>query len=133
MPISAVSKIEKIGYELVRTDDMPKTDEPPATMEDYAALDFEPWKDEGGLKDLNEKLNECGIAARIADRTMLKSKTELMTMLDELSDEGADKLMAHLAESVEGLKAMALMIDGAYLRILVAASALELQKQNQKN
>ena len=128
--VSAISKVERIGYELVKTR---KRAAKPATMRDYAKIDFEPWKDERrkpGEKfpPTPETLDNCGVSARLAYVTMLRTKDELIGMFDELPIEVIDEMMTGFQVTAEQLKAVVLTIDIAYARLLVAASAAELRR-----
>ena len=93
---SAVSKVEKIGYELVET---PKPVGKAATMKDYAKFDFEPWPEperdkESGLISPSDKLMlRCGFLVRTAQLACSRTKEQLGDMYEE-DTEIIDNLMA---------------------------------------
>ena len=128
-PMSAVSSVGSIGYDLVKSR---KRKGPLATMEDYAAVDFEPWEAETPIPPSVEDLMAWGTNARIAYQTLTRTKPQLIEMVDQLDDEVLDNLMACLADATERFKAMVLVCDMAYQRILVAASAHEVAKGRQE-
>jgi hypothetical protein len=124
MTMSAVASVPKLGYELVRKR---KSRGKPATMRDYAKLDFEPWSrpepESAGqtLPPTDEMMASIGFWVRVATLTNAKTKPELVDMLAVMNDELADETMAGFSDSIERLKAMVLTLDQAYLRTRCAA------------
>jgi hypothetical protein len=109
----------------------PKEDEmsKPATMRDYAKVDFKAWKNpEGKLIPSDKTLARFGIPARLAYATMLRTKDELIDGMGRLPIVALDELLTHLSTAERDLKEIAGMIESAQLRILSALSAAEIAK-----
>lgn len=119
---SAVSESYSSGLELV-----PKkpTRGKVASMRDYAKIKFEPWTKEEGeaLVPGREVMDNLGFWSRAAYALMLRSKEQLVQSHGEMEHELIDSLMGGLADTVEKLKALAQMVEQAYIRVLVSASA----------
>ena len=127
---SAVSTVGSIGYDLVKKRKRRKG--PPASIEDYAALDFEPWEEMRPIPPSVEDLQAWGNNARIAYQTLTRTKPQLIEMVDQLDAELLDETMACIADATKRFKAMVLICDTAFNRLLVAASAHEVGKDNRK-
>jgi hypothetical protein len=82
----------------------------------------------GELIPADKVLLDCGIPARLAYATMLRTKAQLVKMFDEVEIEHIDSMLASYCETAERLKAIVSMLDTAYLRILVAGSAHVIEK-----
>jgi len=110
-----------------------------ATMRDYARVKFEPWtyksdKDRSVLRiKLPGKLQFCGQSALIAHAIMQKTKDELAKCYDA---PGAykiiDQTLGRIAEASEMLKEIVALLDGAFVRLLVAGSAREIAKNKKR-
>lgn len=110
------------------------------TMEEAATLDFEPWSRADQREDLftppsNQEWNELGRAelpyVRLAFATMFRTKPELVAMFESEPD-----LMVRLmedwkssAETFENLGRVQALLDGAYARMLIAASIVAMQEK----
>ena len=117
-PKSAISSVEKSGFDLVPTR---KLRGKPATMRDYARIDFKPWKREPGmgkteLFPTDETLTSLGVTCRIACAIMLRSRDDLIASHGKLDHAVVDKMMVGLADAAERLKAIAHMAEAAYIR-----------------
>ena len=126
---SAISLVEMSGLDLVPTR---KRHGKPATMRDYATIDFSPWTREPGMKKnellpSDETVNRLAVSCRIAYATMLKSREDLIAMHGKANHELVDELMADLADTAERLKELAEMVEGAYARVLASAAAAHTQ------
>ena len=122
---SAVSLVGMSGLDLVRTR---KSRSKPATMREYATIDFSPWTRRPGAKQdeifpSDETVKRLAISCRIACATMFKSREDLIAMHGKADLGHVDKLMAELADTAERLKELAQMVEGAYARVLSSAAA----------
>jgi hypothetical protein len=91
-----------------------------------AKLDFEPWDcldDQNKGLPTDKKMADWGLAARIANGILRKTKGQLVRMHGELEPKIIDHMMADLQSSSEALKLIVCMLDAAHARMLVAASA----------
>jgi len=107
-------------------------EEPPATREDFAALDFEPVGPEiraGFRKEPWEaQCRTHGIALRLAVGIVEKTKAELIEGVRKLStdDDGMTAFfegLDFLQEAKKSLVAFAELLEAAYIRELAAAAA----------
>jgi hypothetical protein len=124
---SAVSAVIHSGLELI-----PKRPRKGklATLDDFAAIDWKPWKRPkelrpGELLPHNDKLLACGVSGRAAFAIMLQSRKQLIEMHATLDHGTVDQIMADLASSAEMLKGVVYMIDAAYMRVLASAAAYD--------
>lgn len=122
---SAVSQVERMGYDLVPHR---KARGKKATFNDYAKVTWEPWTREpdmkpGELLPKNETLLSCGPEARMAYAVMLMTRDDLIAMHGKVDHDHVDKMVASFAETAETLKAIVLMLDTAYMRVLASAAA----------
>ena len=122
---SAVSLVEMSGLDLVPTR---KSRGKPATMRDYAKIDFSPWTREPGMKKnelfpSDEKVNRLAVSCRIAYATMLKSREDLIAMHGKANHGLIDEFVANLVDTAERLKVLTEMVEGAFARVLASAAA----------
>lgn len=119
---SAVKDSYSSGLELV-----PKrpTKGKVATMRDFAKIDFQAWTKEKGeeLVPGADTMNTLGFWSRAAYAIMCRTKEQLVQSHSEMEHELVDNLMGGLADTGEKLKALAHMVETAYVRILASASA----------
>mgnify|MGYP003395750613 FL=1 len=120
--LSAVSAVKLSGFELVRK--QPRNGKL-ASERGLAKLDWTPWvaEEEGRLQPSDTALMNCGVPARFAYATLLKSRAELIAMHAKADHGHVDKLMASWAETAEWLKSLVAMLDAAYLRVMASAAA----------
>jgi hypothetical protein len=124
-PKSAITRVVKSGLDLVPTK---KFRGKPATMSDYAKVDFKPWNREPGMGKTelfpsDEALTNLGVSYRIAYATMLMTREDLIAMHGSLDPAVADQMMANLSDATERLKEIAHMTEAAYARVLASAAA----------
>jgi hypothetical protein len=122
--MSKVSAVRLSGLELVPR---AKLKGKLATARDVAKLNWKPWKRSPDMSSTEfvpsrEITDALGITARIAYGIMLKSRADLIEMQKTIEHETVDELMGNLAQASEDLKALASMVDQAYVRILASAS-----------
>lgn len=122
---SAVSTAYQSGLELVAKKKLPK--EKLATPDDIADIDFTPWKrdpslGEKGLFPPQNDMSGAGVVARMSYALMLMDKTELVAMHGKVDHKHLDAMMGDMMHNAEFLKAIAQMIEQAYLRVLAAAA-----------
>jgi hypothetical protein len=114
-----------------------KEEEAPATVEQWAGLDFEPI-DSQTLEDIkpvsNERWAEIGRnmlpSVRVAWLTLSRSKAELKEILDKLGVNDGDAgcaLIEDLADAKHFFERYAEMLTSAETRCLSVASAIELE------
>lgn len=126
---SRVSTVKDSGYELVRRS---KPTGKLATMRDYAKIDWKPWVREPGMGPTElvpsaDVMQSLGVTGRLAYSIMLRTRDELIDMHTKVDHDTVDALMTDLADGLEILKGIAAMIDGAYMRTLAAACALQVR------
>src|SRR5258705_8929559 len=123
--LSAVSNVKKSGLDLVPTR---KSRGKPATMRDYAKIDFKPWKRDPGMKDgemfpSHDVIAEHGVTCRIAYGLMLMTRHKMIDMHSRIDHDKIDEVMANLVATGEFMKATAQMVESAYQRVLASAAA----------
>ncbi|MCB1463132.1 MAG: hypothetical protein KDJ90_12065 [Nitratireductor sp.] len=102
----------------------------PATEEEFAALDFLPWKKDEAVsndqfaREISHKLRILHTVACVSYRLMYMSKSEMMTEVDGWPDEIGETLMRSFFDATESLETLSTLIKGAEARILVAGSTL---------
>ena len=122
---SAISLVEMSGLDLVPTR---KRHGKPATMRDYATIDFKPWAQVTG-KGPNEFIPTVdewkfyGINCRMAHAICLKTREDLIEMYGKAEYETVDALMAGILQTGEALKELVQMCEAAYARGLASAAA----------
>jgi uncharacterized protein YunC (DUF1805 family) len=126
---SAVSKVKKSGFDLVPTR---KSRSKPATLRDYAKIDFKPWTRGPGMRKgelipAPEVMANHGVTCRMAYAVMLMTRKDLIAMHGKLDHEKVDQMMGGFAETLEALKSIAHMVEAAYVRVVATASAAHLQ------
>jgi hypothetical protein len=102
-----------------------------AAVRQIAKLSFEPWdclNDQSKLLPTDDTMADWGLAARIANGILRKTKQELVRMHDELESKIIDHMMADLHSSSEALKVIVCMLESAHARMLVSASAYQTKK-----
>ena len=122
---SAVSLVEISGLDLVPTR---KRRGKPATMRDYATIDFKPWPQAPGKGPTEFIPSEDawkfhGITCRTAHAICLKTREDLIAMHGKAEHETVDAMMAGFLETGEALKELVQMCDAAYARVLASAAA----------
>jgi hypothetical protein len=122
---SAVSRVQKSGFDLVRSKKRRGTS---AKLRDFAKIDWRPWRRTPDMRPTElmpsrEMTDRIGIGCRLAYGLMLRTRNQLIAMHGEVEHEHVDEMMGHLAETEEWLKATARMVEMAYLRVLASAAA----------
>lgn len=102
-----------------------------ATIEDFAATDFEPWSeaervgvDRDGVK---QDLAVVSMLLPFCYRLMFKTKAELMADVATWDEEKGRLIAKSFIETTEFLKVASTLIEAAEARILVAGAALEVE------
>jgi len=95
----------------------------PATHEQLAAMEFEPWagKSEGTEALTGENWMQHRISVVFAHATMFMSKRDLIDLHRDVDPDHVDQLMANIFETAEWLKAVAFMMEGAQARLIASA------------
>jgi hypothetical protein len=106
----------------------------PATLRQFAKIDFKPWKREPGMRKeeffpSSSMLDDHGVTCRMAYAIMLMSRDELIAMHSKIDHEHVDEMMGNLTETSEFLKEVAHMVEAAYVRVLASASAALVQNR----
>ena len=122
---SAISMVQKSGLELVRAR---KSRGKPATMRDYATIDFKPWPQAPGkgpteFIPAEDEWKFHGTTCRMAHAICLKTREDLIAMHGKAEHETVDAMMAEFLETGEALKELVQMCDVAYARVLASAAA----------
>ncbi len=117
---SAVETAYQSGLQLVSKPKLPK--DQLATPEGIADIDWKPWKRGKELFPTDQTLRGCAVTGRMSYAIMCMEKTELVAMHGKVEHKHIDAMMGDMMNSAETLKAVASMIETAYLRILAAAS-----------
>ncbi len=118
---SAVTKAYASGLELVAKRERPRAKR--ATLRDLAKIDWKPWPEDKKWLPSDETMKQLGLYCRIAGQIMTRTKADLIESHKKLDHNTMDKLMAGLLDTCEKLKALASLVDAAYLRLLASASA----------
>ncbi len=96
----------------------------PATLEQLAAMDFEPWRHAEGDWEppSNKEWNGMLITIRLAYATMFRSKAQLIDMVVKEEEAAMDMAEAvfNVADFCKGLSAL---MDAAETRLMVACAA----------
>jgi hypothetical protein len=110
--------------------------EEPATDEQWAAIEFEPWQHAEGewTPPSNKEMIEAQLQpTRLAWALLYKTKGELMASIAAMNV-GTDGELDHCCDLIEHLtgvannyRVLADMIDSAWARLLCAATAVELK------
>lgn len=122
---SAVASARQSGLQLVPKEKLAKKDL--ATPEGIADIDWKPWKRDKslgktGLFPSDKEMINCAVAARMSYAVMLMEKKDLVAMHGKVEHKHVDTMMGQMMDSAEMLKAVAQMVETAYLRILASAS-----------
>ncbi len=121
---SAVSQARQSGLQLVPKKKLAKGEV--ANPEDIADIDWKPWKRDRSLGKTglwrDAEMINCAVAARMSYAIMLMSKSDLVAMHGKVEHEHVDTMMGQMMDSAEMLKAVAQMMESAYMRILSSAS-----------
>jgi hypothetical protein len=117
---SAMARVESSGLRPV--DDDTSAGEP-ATHEQLAAMEFEPWagKSEGTKSLTGESWMKHRVSVIFAHATMFMSKRDLINLHRDVDPDHVDQLMANIFETAEWLKAVAFMMEGAQARLIASA------------
>jgi hypothetical protein len=117
---SAMASVKSSGLRLVDGD---KSTGKPATHEQLAAMEFEPWagKSEGTESLTGENWMQHRISVVFAHATMFMSKRDLINLHRDVDPDHVDQLMANIFETAEWLKAVAFMMEGAQARLIASA------------
>lgn len=100
------------------------------TIEDLAAVAFEPWPH--GAEEWKPPSNDQWahlanphlISVRLAWLTVHKTRDELIAMADTLGDDGVAELVAQIGRSADWFKGMHELLSGAERRIICALAAV---------
>jgi hypothetical protein len=116
---SAIASVERCGLRLVAG----KSKGKPATHEQLAAMEFEPWagKSEGTEALTGENWIERRISVIFAHATMFMSKRDLINLHRDVDPDHVDQLMANILQTAEWLRAVAFMMEGAQARLIASA------------
>ena len=117
---SAVSEVQMSGLKLVHKR---KVRGRLATMRDIAKLDWTPWEKIDKLGPSAETMSYFGIYCRVSAAIMVRTKAELIETHTKLEHDAVDEMLAGMQDTAERLKALAFMVEAAYLRVLSSASA----------
>jgi hypothetical protein len=119
---SAIASVKSSGLRFVDRD-TPIGE--PATHEQLAAMEFEPWagKSEGTEALTGENWMRHRISVVFAHATMFMSKRDLINLHRDVDPDHVDQLMANIFETAEWLKAVAFMMEGAQGRLIAAGCA----------
>jgi hypothetical protein len=119
---SAIASVKSSGLRLVDGD---KSGGKPATHEQLAALEFEPWagKSEGTEALTGDNWMEHRVAVIFAHATMFMSKRRLIELHRDTDPDHVDQLMATIFETAEWLKGIVAMMEGAQTRLIAAGCA----------
>lgn len=120
------------GLDLIPRRRVPKKEQ--ATVHDYAEAKWKPWRRSPGMHPndlLPSKVTIQAVIAggRLAFATNLKTKRELVAMLDSLQPAAGDALMTNIINAAEAAKTIANMCETAYARLLAAGSVIDLRDQ----
>jgi hypothetical protein len=102
--LSAVSRIDKSGFDLVPTRKMTGKR---ATIKDCAKINFKPWRRTAEMQPTElmpsaEVVNANGVNCRLAYGVMLETRAQLLAMHGNLDHAHIDKLMAGLSKLPNG-------------------------------
>jgi hypothetical protein len=119
---SVIASVKSSGLRLVDRD---TSIGEPATHEQLAAMEFEPWagKSEGTEALTGENWMQHRISVVLAHATMFMSKRDLINLHRDVDPDHVDQLMANILETAEWLKAVAYMMEGAQGRLIAAMCA----------
>ena len=107
----------------------------PAALEDYAAIDFEPWKHVEGEwtpplpKEWAELFNPYGVTIRIAWEIAHETKAKLMEIVKATTDDDGRHLMKSFIDTESFFKGTLVLLEAAQVRYLCAGSTVELSEQ----
>jgi hypothetical protein len=104
-----------------------------ATWRGIAKVDFKPWTRTPDMQPTelipsNATLQSCALPARMAYAIMLRTKEQLIEMHGKVEHEDIDNMMDDLSNTAEKLKSIVAILDTAYTRMLVSASARMISK-----
>jgi len=103
-----------------------------ASVEDMAAVDFNPWpaEDLAKIKSrlTNQEMADHMITVRTAWAILGKTKPELMETLTKIDDETGTEMFDGFVATTERLKALLELVSVAETRLLCAGAAVELQE-----
>jgi hypothetical protein len=105
-----------------------------ATLEEYAALDFEPWKHVGGEwtppkpKEWAELFNPYGVTIRVAWEIAHKTKAQLTEIVKATTEEDGRDLMQGFIDTKNFLEGALAFLGTAEVRYLCAGSTVELEE-----
>lgn len=106
-----------------------------ASLEEAAAMDFEPWLHTAGeqwppsASEWEKLANWHPVTFRVAWTLLHKTKPQVMDFLDKLDEEAGDELTNSFFAAIDFAKMMLTMLETAEARILIAGAALETQDQ----
>lgn len=101
-----------------------------ATAEDYAYIDFDPAFDVEQLGELEEYVRKCGMVRRVAFALLAMSKKDMVSAFekDAESVDGLLNCYDDIAGYIAHLKSQIEVMETCRLRILGAASTIEIEK-----
>jgi hypothetical protein len=110
---------------------------PIATVEQLAAMELEPWDRSESTPGFPPKptewvdlWNPVGVTLRISYEMMHKTKAELMEIIDSQDDDFFAQMRIGFDSAIGFLKAALAVMDGADVRLMVAASACAMRDGN---
>jgi hypothetical protein len=114
--------------------DLLAANEQPATDEQLAAMDFEPWAHKPDewkpplAEEWRDHINFVFPYIRLAWETMYKTKAELMTVAEGLDGEPLDELITGIGDSKKFFERFTDVLDAALVRLICAGTAVELKE-----
>lgn len=108
-------------------------DEKPATAEEWAALDFQPWThaDDEWTPPTNEEWNQFRrnhlTTVRLAWISLYKTKAELMEIIKGIGDDGCGQLFNRFTKTTYFLERTAQILHIAEARLIAAGTVLEVE------
>lgn len=106
-----------------------ESDGPPATLEQIAALEFEPVRGEGDghkLPSPNEWLDDL-VTLRIAYHMVFRTKEQLVDLADGVGGEKAEGVASDITNLGERLRGYADLMSSAEVRFMSALAVVELR------
>jgi hypothetical protein len=115
------------------TVDSDRDDKRPATAEEWASINFEPWAhaDDEWTPPTNEEWREAAkthlVTVRLAWAMLYRTKAELVEGLKDLGDECGNQMMDDFASAIHFFESTAKILNLAQTRIICAGTVLEVE------
>ncbi|MCV9935890.1 hypothetical protein OIU35_05905 [Boseaceae bacterium BT-24-1] len=112
-------------------------EDPPATEDQWASMEFEPWKHEPGEwgppsnKEWADMTNPYLISIRLAWITLYKTKPELIDIIDRMESEVGIEFLESIEATLQFFKGIVMILEAAEVRFLCAGATL-LARDSQK-